>query len=696
MNQPPSRLEREPTEDAPAPTRGRVFPFSAIVGQQEMKLALKLNAVYPGVGGVLVRGEKGTAKSTAARGLAAILPRIETAARCPFGCDPTDVRLMCDHCRERLNAGQHLDIAFKKVRVVDLPLNATEDMVLGGLDFGKAIKTGRRHFMPGLLAKANRGFLYVDEVNLLDDHLVDVILDAAASGWNRLEREGVSFNHPARFVLVGTMNPEEGELRPQLLDRFGLCVEVGGEGEPEARVELMELREAFDRDPAAFCGQRRQADMAVAAEVARAREILPSVSLPRRLRGFITALCLENNVAGHRADLVIERAARALAALRGRREVSQEDIATVAPLALRHRRREAAPPPPEPPKPPEDPAPDPPEQEQNDQNDQDQPEPPPEDGQDRQNDGDADEGFDPPPPQAPDQDQDNDSDAGDDPPEEIYQIGQTFKVKPIRQPKDRKLRRGSGRRSATRTAQKLGRYVKSSLHGPEQDLALDATLRAAAPHQLVRRERTGLAVCIKPQDLRLKVREKRVGNFLLFLVDASGSMGAQARMSATKGAVLSLLLDAYQKRDRVALITFRGREAQLALPPTGSIELAAKLLAELPVGGRTPLTAGLLRAHEQLTRHLRKNPDGRPIVLVLTDGRANAGLGSDAPPHEEAITMAARMGQDERVRYVVVDTEAPGIVRLNIAARLATALGGDYFKIDDLKAQDLVDIIKKD
>ncbi|ADK85878.1 Magnesium chelatase [Desulfarculus baarsii DSM 2075] len=697
MNPPLSRLERELTEDAPAPTRGRVFPFSAIVGQQEMKLALKLNAVDPGVGGVLVRGEKGTAKSTAVRGLAAILPRIETAARCPFGCDPTDVRLMCDHCRERLNAGQSLDMAFKKVRVVDLPLNATEDMVLGGLDFGKAVKTGRRHFMPGLLAKANRGFLYVDEVNLLDDHLVDVILDAAASGWNRLEREGVSFNHPARFVLVGTMNPEEGELRPQLLDRFGLCVEVGGEREPEARVELMELREAFDRDPEAFCGQRRQADMAVAAEVERAREILPSVSLPRRLRGFITALCIENNVAGHRADLVIERAAKALAALHGRREVSQEDIATVAPLALRHRRRDAAPPPPEPPKPPEDPAPEPPEQEQNDHNDQDQPEPPPEDGQDRQNDGDADEGFDLPLPEAPDQGQDTDSDAGDDPPEEIYQIGQTFKVKPIRQPKDRKLRRGSGRRSATRTAQKLGRYVKSSLHGPEQDLALDATLRAAAPHQLVRRERaTGLAVCIKPQDLRLKVREKRVGNFLLFLVDASGSMGAQARMSATKGAVLSLLLDAYQKRDRVALITFRGREAQLALPPTSSIDLAAKLLAELPVGGRTPLAAGLLRAHEQLTRHLRKDPDGRPIVLVLTDGRANAGLGSDAPPHEEAITMAERMGQDERVHYVVVDTEAPGIVRLNIAARLATALGGDYFKIDDLKAQDLVDIIKKD
>lgn len=682
-----------------APVRRRIFPFSAIVGQQEMKLALRLNAVDPGVGGVLVRGEKGTAKSTAVRGLAAILPQIETVKHCSFGCAPSDQHMMCDNCLERLSQGEKLDPASRRVPVIDLPLNATEDMVLGGLDFSKAVKTGRRQFMPGLLAKANRGFLYVDEVNLLDDHLVDVILDAASNGWHCLEREGVSFNHPACFVLVGTMNPEEGELRPQLLDRFGLCVEVGGEQDPAVRVELMALREEFDLDPGAFCRQHRQADLAVAAEVEHARELLPAVDLPRRLRSFITALCVENNVAGHRADLVIERSAKALAALQGRREATQEDIATVAPLALRHRRRDAAPPPPEPPKPPEPPEkqePDPPEEDENDKQDQDLPEPPPEQDREevRQDEVDGDEGFEPPLPEPPEQDSQDEQ--GNDPVEEVYEVGQTFKVKAIRQAKDRKLRRGSGRRSATRTAQKLGRYVKSSLHGPEQDLALDATLRAAAPHQLARREQNGLAVCVKPQDLRLKVREKRVGNFLLFLVDASGSMGAQARMSATKGAVLSLLLDAYQKRDKVALVTFRGFEAEVNLPPTSSIELAAKLLAELPVGGRTPLAAGLVEASEQLRRHLRKDPDGRPIVLILTDGRANTGLGSDAPPHEEALEIAERMGQDERVRYVVVDTEAPGVVRLDIAHRLATILGGEYFKIDDLKAQDLVNIARKE
>jgi magnesium chelatase subunit D len=205
-----------------------------------------------------------------------------------------------------------------------------------------------------------------------------------------------------------------------------------------------------------------------------------------------------------------------------------------------------------------------------------------------------------------------------------------------------------------------------------------------------------LAVCVKPQDIRLKVREKRVGNFLVFLVDASGSMGVQARMAATKGAILSLLLDAYQKRDKVTMVTFRGREAEVNLPPTSSIELAARLLAELPVGGRTPLSAGLVEASEQLRRHLRKEPDSRPIVIILTDGRANAGLGSETPPHEEALNIAIQMGQDSRIRYVVVDTEAPGIVRLDIAGRLASALGGEYFKIDDLKAEDLVRIARKE
>jgi magnesium chelatase subunit D len=683
------------SEAVPVPARGGVFPFVAILGQEEMKLALLLNAIDPGVGGVLVRGEKGTAKSTAVRALAVLLPELEVAAGCAFACDPGDPRRMCDHCRDRYQRGQHLCAARRRVPVVDLPLNATEDMVLGGMDFGRAVKSGQRSLMPGLLARANRGFLYVDEVNLLDDHLVDLLLDAAASGRNCLEREGISFSHPARFVLVGTMNPEEGEIRPQLLDRFGLCVEVAGLRDPEERVRLVELREAYDLDPQSFTDLHRQAGRDLAAAVESARRDLGQVRLPRRVRGFISALCLENNVAGHRADLIIERAARALAAYESRTEVTPEDVSRVAPMALRHRRRDPVPPPPPPPdapEPPPPPSPEDPEASDTPQPHEQETEPGEQEPQEPQ------EGFELPSPEpeppAPDQDQSQDS--GRDPQERVFEVGQTFKVKRLDQAKDRKLRRGSGRRSSTRTAQKLGRYVKSSQSGDTSDLALDATLRAAAPHQHRRQGDDSLAVKVKPQDLRLKVREKRVGNFLLFLVDASGSMGVQARMAATKGAVLSLLLDAYQKRDKVALITFRGRQASLSLPPTSSIDLAAKLLEELPVGGRTPLSAGLAEAHEQLRIHLRKEPDSRPIVLLLTDGRANAGLGSDLPPHQEAIALAARLGGDERVRFVVVDSEAPGVVRLNLAQGLAQALGADYFRIDDLKAQDLVHIARKD
>ncbi len=691
---PAARFQTTAYASAPRPARAQVFPFVAILGQEEMKLALLLNAIDPVVGGVLVRGEKGTAKSTAVRGLAALLPTLEVVEGCAFACDPGDPARMCDACRERLLRGGPLKTASRRVPVVELPLNATEDMLLGGLDFGHAVKSGRRSLMPGLLARANRGFLYVDEVNLLDDHLVDLLLDSAASGRNKLEREGISFSHPASFVLVGSMNPEEGDIRPQLLDRFGLCVEVRGAQDPAERARLMELREAYDQDPQEFIARHQDTERRQAAALAAARRELGRVRMPARVRGFIGALCMENNVAGHRADLVIERAARALAAYEGRSEVAPEDVSKVAAMALRHRRRDPVPPPPpppeEPPAPPEEPE---------------QPEPPqPEDQPPGEADQELREGFDlplpEPEPQPPDEGQDQDQDRGDDsgraPQETVFEVGQSFKVRRLEQTKDRKLRRGSGRRSATRTAQKLGRYVRSAQHGDPSDLALDATLRAAAPHQRRRRIGAGRVVVVKPQDIRLKVREKRVGNFLLFVVDASGSMGVAARMAATKGALLSLLLDAYQKRDKVALITFRGREACLNLPPTSSIELAAKLLKELPVGGRTPLSAGLAQAHAQLAIHLRKEPQSRPIVLLLTDGRANAGLGSEVPPHQEALILASRLGGDERVRFVVVDTEAPGVVRLGLAQGLASALGGDYFRIDDLKAQDLVQIAKKD
>ena len=678
--------------DIPSKALPSCFPFTALVGQEEMKLALILNAVSPKVGGVLLRGQKGTAKSTAVRALAQLLPEIQVVQGCRFSCDPAAPAAYCRECSEKWSGNGGLPAGKRRVRVVDLPLNATEEMVIGGLDFGRTLKSGQRHLMQGLLARAHRGVLYIDEVNLLDDHLVDIILDAASSGVNQLEREGVSHWHASEFVLVGSMNPEEGELRPQLLDRFGLCVEVSGEPEPEQRLALLELREAFDLDPRKFQLRFQNQQASTAQDILKAREMLPKVRIPARVHSFITALSRENNVAGHRADLVMERAALALAAHEGRQEVGQEDVVRVAPMALRHRRRDPLPPPPPEPPPPREPEEEPPQEDppqDNAENQENQPEESPEDDTS----SDLDQGFELPLPEPPNPEQDGD--AAQDSAEQIFEIGQTFKVRPIIQPKDRKLRRGSGRRSSTRTAQKQGRYVKSSVSGLENDLALDATLRAAAPYQKKRQRQGVLKVNIKQNDMRLKVREKRVGTFLLFLVDASGSMGVKARMAATKGAILSLLLDAYQKRDKVCLIAFRGQEAELVLPPTSSVEAAARLLKELPVGGRTPLSAGLSQAHHQLTLQLRKDPLSQPMVIVLTDGKGNVSLGAKHKPHEEALVLADRMAEDERVKFVVVDTEPQGVVRLGLAGRLAAAMNAEIFRIEDLKAQDLVDIARR-
>ncbi len=669
-----------------------VYPFAAILGQEKLKLALILNAVNPSIGGVLIRGEKGTAKSTAVRALAALLPEIDVIVGCPFACDPEQPQNLCGPCQA---GGGRLPRVRRRLRVVTLPLNATEDRVAGGIDFSLTVKTGRRVFQPGLLAQAHRGILYIDEVNLLDDHLVDIILDAAGSGFNVVEREGMSFSHPARFILVGTMNPEEGQLRPQLLDRFGLCVEVTSEKDGERRVELMQQREAFDAAPADFLRRFARENERLGRQIAAAAVLLKAVVFPQTLRKLVSELCLENNVAGHRADLVIEQASRALAAFRERREVTIADIQEVATLALAHRRREAPPPPPPPPPEPdhdhehehEEPQDE--SQEKEESPPPDQPEPqeaPPGAHAEELSPPEAGDEMETIPPEA-------DPDPRENALEQIFEVGETFQVKKFASPRDRIYRRGSGRRSRTRIAQKQGRYVKSSLAGHSGDVALDATLRAAAPHQLQRKNGRDLAVILHPEDLRDKIREKRIGNFLLFLVDASGSMGARGRMTASKGAIMSLLLDAYQKRDRLAMISFRKDEAMVNLPPTSSIELAASLLREMPVGGRTPLSAGLGKAYEVLRNYLLREPTARPIVIIITDGKSNVALG-ERQPLEEALDLAGRLGLDERLRFIVVDTESQGLVNFGLARKLAAALNAQYFKIEDLKADTLVNIAK--
>ncbi|MCD6520708.1 MAG: ATP-binding protein [Anaerolineae bacterium] len=317
----------------------RVFPFTAIVGQERMKRALILNAISPQIGGVLIRGERGTAKSTAARALAALLPEIDVVSDCPFSCNPYRVDEMCDNCRRRYEAGEKLPVTRRKTRFVNLPVSATEDRVVGTLDLERAIKYGERHFEPGILAAANRGLLYVDEVNLLDDHVVDILLDAAAMGVNVVEREGISFSHPARFILVGTMNPEEGDLRPQLLDRFALCVDIQGIPDPDARVEILKRRVRYEQDPERFYQEWAEAEARLSQRIAEAQELLPQVAYREQDLYTIAALTSEMEVDGHRADIVILKAAVAQAAFEGRTSVQESDILLAAELALPHRLR---------------------------------------------------------------------------------------------------------------------------------------------------------------------------------------------------------------------------------------------------------------------------------------------------------------------------------------------------------------------
>lgn len=316
-----------------------IYPFAALVGQEEMKLALILNAINPKLGGVLIRGEKGTAKSTAVRALAELLPHNQVVASCVFGCDPDDLATMCSSCREQLVKAKSLPRTLRKMRVVDLPVSATEDRVVGALDIEEAIKKGEKSFEPGVLAEANRGILYVDEVNLLDDHIVDVLLDSAAMGVNTVEREGVSFSHPANFMLVGTMNPEEGELRPQLLDRFGLCVQIQGILDPALRVEVVRRRVAFEANPAEFCQTWEPEQEKLRQKIIDAKQLLPQVQISDDMLYLIAEIAIQMGVDGHRADLTIMKTAQTMAALNGRTDVSRADVETGAKLALMHRMR---------------------------------------------------------------------------------------------------------------------------------------------------------------------------------------------------------------------------------------------------------------------------------------------------------------------------------------------------------------------
>lgn len=615
----------------------QTYPFSAVVGQDRLKLALILCAVSPGIGGVLIRGEKGTAKSTIVRGMAPLLG----------------------------DAGQ-------AGTVVELPIGATEDRVIGSLDLTRVLRDGQAHFTPGLLAQADGGVLYIDEVNLLSDHLVDVLLDAAASGRVTIERDGVSHTQAADFVLVGTMNPEEGELRPQLLDRFGLVVDVAGPREVDQRVAIVTARMAYDADPAGFAAGFAGAEAELAHRISAARSLVGRVVLPVSELRRIAAVCAALEVDGLRGDIVVARTAAAHAAWRGAPEVTEADVKTAVELALPHRRRRA---------PFDEPGMDSSEldqaMEQGEQAAEESAgEPPPfesvPDSGSAPDSGTDSAEADPPEGESPEG-----APGGGSPPGPQFGAADPGAGARLRQFRVSGLGDGDdGRRSAARS--RRGMTTRAIAFGPDTPVHLFGTVLAAAG----RSAGDGLP-SIGADDLRGAERIGTESNLVVFVVDLSGSMTARARLDAVRTACVDLLRDSYTRRDRVAVVVAAGKDASVAVPPTRSVDVAVARLAQVRTGGRTPLAEGLHEGLEVIERAARTDPSRRPLLVVLTDGRATAG--PDAPQRASAVAdrIACR-----GIASLVIDCEQ-GFIRLGLAADLARRLEAQYAPMDELTATGL-------
>jgi magnesium chelatase subunit D len=663
-----------------AKQKHRSYPFTAIVGQEEMKLALILNVVDPLIGGVLIMGHRGTGKSTAVRALADLLPQITVVAGCPYNCDPEDKGNLCDQC----SAGVALTTKQASVPVIELPLGATEDRVCGTIDIERALSAGRKAFDPGLLARANRGFLYIDEVNLLEDHLVDLLLDVAVTGVNKVEREGISVEHPASFVLIGSGNPEEGELRPQLLDRFGLHAEVTTENYLKNRVDIVQRREAYDRERDAFCDSYAANQEQLRKRITRARSGLMKLPIERPVLEKIAQLCADLKVDGHRGELTIMRAARALAAFEGRRAVTEEHVKRVSAMALRHRlRRDALD-----------------ETATSEQIQQAVDEvfpntaPPPSssgngggDTQPQDRPGKVNK-------QAPRQRasasgssaRPNDADVLS-PPAVEKKSGELRLEEHLRsnERKEKSLsqsRRTSGGKAAL--VQRRGRYTRAVMfRSSGARVAIDATLRA-----LVSLE--GKLVPVDPQALRYKLLKHKQGTLFVFAIDASGSMAAN-RIARAKSTILKLLRKSYLNRDSVAIVSFHGTTANVDLPPSRSILRARRVLDSLRMGGSTPLALGLVTTIELL--ELVGNKFGESVVLLFTDGRSNVplrrgGLNLRAfrqvKIESELRELTVALNRT-RARIVIVDTQKE-FESSEDTRRLANILHARFVKIAPQKS----------
>ncbi len=634
------------------------FPFSAIVGQDLMKRALLLNVIDPTIGGVLIKGERGTAKSTGVRALIGLLPTIRVVSGCAFQCDPDDPGAFCPYCSEKHQSRQPLEVKERSIRLVNLPIGTTEDRLLGTIDIEKALKSGQKAFEPGLLAEAHRGILYVDEVNLLNDQIVDLFLDAAASGLNQVEREGISFSHASRFVLVGTMNPEEGDLRPQLLDRFGLSVNIEGIHSLPERVEIIKRRLAFEQNPSEFRARWAVKDAELAEGLVTAKESLPQVALSEVILETAAKLAVAMETDGHRADIVMMKAARANAAFEGRRRVTAEDLQLAARLALPHRIKKS-------------------------------------------------------PLRKAELNQDklqeilNQSSPAEGAEEDwspVHQnqpkvVSKTMAYQsPIESvthlcPGSRMLRPDipwykimagthPGRRFVVPDPQRGGTVHGSRMPRPGDaidDLSIAATLRAAAPRQNGSLGQQALRILA--DDLRLRKRSRKTGLSLMMIVDSSASMRTNDRMSVTKGIIEALFHDMYLRRDKLGIITFRHTSAEVILPLSQNIRDAAQGIERLPVGGRTPLAAGLDLGIRLLTQERRKNPETLPVMLIFSDGRPNIScFGGD--PLEEALFYAEEVRR-QSIQAILVDTEFNPMA-VGYGYEITQRMAGTYLTMDQL------------
>jgi len=619
------------------------FPFSAVLGLNHAKTAILIVLVNPRAGGLLISGPRGIGKSTLMRSTQELIER-------PWR---------------------------------DIPVSVTEDRLFGTIDTEKAIYSGQKKLYPGIINEADQGVLYLDDANLLREDLLDSILNIAEVGAYQLERDGLSLRCDTSFTVIAAINPESGMLSGACLDQFGLFVNVDNIHDENTRVEILKRTISFEKDCASFCKLWKLENEKIKKAIHSAMSLLPKVVVSSAMIQLASVYALKAHVSGHRADIYLIEAARALAALAERRYVLPKDLEKAAEFVLPHRMRKNW----------EEELPQSDELEDPDKNNT-------EKDQESENNDPGDDGEDPSGNhivEAAGNGSDNDESSSDMP--EFPQGADDEKVDPadshvilpplwIQNEKKRFSPKGSGKRNMTRSDERQGRYVKAGIpKGETHDIAIDATLRAAAPHQKGRRS-NGCAVVIRHEDIRRKEREKRTGNIFLFLVDASGSMGARERMKAVKGVVFKMLADAYQKRDRVGMIAFRRDRAEVLLPITRSIEFAQKKLAALPTGGKTPLAQGLIKAEDMLDRLYKQDPLQDPVLILITDGRATNSLNKNTDPVRDALSEAERIGH-RHMLAAVIDTES-SFIKLGLAKELAQKMGASYFHVDKISEERLL------